>query len=76
MRLMRATGNLVLISMLSGFGFVWFWFEDGGGKVVVVEGSPLMRREDMVCEVEVGCGCGGGAYSSSSSGSASASSSE
>lgn len=53
MRLMRATGNLVLISMLCGFGFLYV----GGAveeKVLVEEeeGSDFMRgpRDDMVGE--------------------------
>ena len=34
MRLMRATGNLVFISMLLGFGFLWIW---GGGCVAKLD---------------------------------------
>lgn len=57
MRFMRATGNLVFISMLLGLGFLycgcefgWDW-SCGGGKVEEVEGSLFMRgpraEEDM-----------------------------
>lgn len=48
-RLIRATGNLVFISILRGLGFLSGFEEDGSCDV---EGSDLIRgpREDMVGE--------------------------
>lgn len=52
MRFMRATGNLVLISMLFGLGFLYAGATLEEKVLVEDEGSDFMRgpREDMVGE--------------------------